>query len=64
MFYYCKNKLTVILDNLIIRILDEIGNEQIIKVYEEVAKLKNENFDNLLKIIMNMSYERHTNEEL
>lgn len=32
-FAYCKNKLTIILDNLMIRILDEVNNDTIIKIY-------------------------------
>ena len=58
-FAYCKHKLTVVLDNLMIRILDELGDENIVRVYEEISKIKAYNFDKILKIIFSTSYQRH-----
>ena len=53
---YCKNKLTVILDNFMLQLLDDIGNTRVAKVYEEICKVKSENFDHLLRIIFTTSY--------
>jgi hypothetical protein len=47
-----------------IRILDELGNEHAAKVYEEITKIKAENFENLLRIIFTASYEKHISDEL
>jgi hypothetical protein len=63
-FAYCKNKLTAVLDNLMVKILDESASETVVKIYEEVSRIKSENFDLLLRIIFNASFERHVNEEV
>jgi hypothetical protein len=63
-FAYCKNKLTSVLDNLMVKILDENASETVVKIYEEVSRIKGENFDFLLRIILNASFERHVNEEV
>lgn len=63
-FYYCKNKLTVAFDNLMIRILDELANDYVVKVYEEICKIKAENFDSLLRPIFNLSMQRHLNNQI
>jgi hypothetical protein len=63
-FAYCKNKLTAVLDNLMVKILDENASETVVKIYEEVSRIKSENFDLLLRIIFNASFERHVNEEV
>jgi len=55
-FAYCKNKLTAVLDNLMLRMLDENGNEATLKVYEEITKIKADNFDAVLKVIFSDSY--------
>ena len=55
-FAYCKNKLTAVLDNLMIRMLDQLGNENAVRVYEEISKIKADNFDIVLKIIFSDSY--------
>lgn len=47
-----------------VRILDENASEPVVKIYEEVSRIKAENFDFLLRIILNASYERHVNEEV
>lgn len=60
-FAYCKNKLTAVLDNLMVKILDENASETVVKIYEEVSRIKSENFDQLLRIIFNASFERHVN---
>ena len=60
-FAYCKNKLTGVLDNLMIKMLDKLGNENTLKVYEEISKIKADNFDTVLRIIFSNSYERHLN---
>ncbi len=39
-FAYCKNKLTSTFDNLMIKILDEVANEAVVKIYEEIIKIK------------------------
>lgn len=61
-FAYCRNKLTVVLDNLMIRVLDETASEVVVRMYEEVSRVKAENFDALLRIILNASYEAHLND--
>jgi len=33
-FAYCKNKLTTVMDNLLLRALDEVGNDSVVKIYE------------------------------
>ena len=33
-FAYCKNKLTNVLDGLMIKILDDLGSESAVKIYE------------------------------
>ncbi len=63
-FAYCKNKLTSTFDNLMIKILDEVANEAVVKVYEEISKIKSENFDLLLRIIFNASYEKYIGDEI
>ncbi len=60
-FAYCKNKLTAVLDNLMVKILDENASETVVKIYEEISRIKAENFDFLLRIIFNASFERHVN---
>ena len=42
-----------------IKFLDDLGLEHVVKVYEEIAKIKMDNFDNVLRVIFTTSYEKH-----
>jgi hypothetical protein len=33
-YVYSKNKLMMVMDNLLLRALDEVGNDSVVKIYE------------------------------